>query len=311
MSSLSSPSLLQQAQSFLDPLLPPPSSTPTNPSSNPSKPFLTLTYAQSLDSKIALRGRPLSLSGKESLVLTHLMRARHDAILVGVGTVLVDDPQLNVRLLPPSTPTSTISTSPSPLSTPTPTNPSPSPALPSWPSPRPVILDPHLRLPSHSRLLTNLAQGAVQPWIICAALELPDPAHPELKGRKAALSELGAEVFEVPLLADGHLSLPAVLDLLYSKGIQSLMVEGGQRVITSFLASGLIDLLIVTVAPILVGPAGIGFVRESPLGTGTGGVAGGAGGAGEELPWGKMRGVATQVFGRDAVMALIPHGVDP
>ena len=66
-----------------------------------ARPFITLAYAQSLDGSIAGLGRrPLSLSGPSSLQLTHELRAAHDAILVGIGTVLSDDPQLNVRLVP-------------------------------------------------------------------------------------------------------------------------------------------------------------------------------------------------------------------
>ncbi len=64
------------------------------------RPLVTLSYAQSLDGSIADRpGRPLSLSGSQSLTLTHGLRASHDAILVGIGTVLADNPRLNVRLV--------------------------------------------------------------------------------------------------------------------------------------------------------------------------------------------------------------------
>jgi len=63
------------------------------------RPFITLAYAQSLDGSIAGQGhRPLTLSGPSSMVLTHELRAAHEAILVGLGTVQADDPQLNVRL---------------------------------------------------------------------------------------------------------------------------------------------------------------------------------------------------------------------
>ena len=64
------------------------------------RPLVTLSYAQSLDGSIAReRGKPLALSGPESMRLTHQLRAAHDAILVGIGTVLADDPQLTVRLV--------------------------------------------------------------------------------------------------------------------------------------------------------------------------------------------------------------------
>ena len=90
---------------------------------NIDRPRVTLTYAQSLDGSIAARaGLPLVLSGAASMRYTHQLRAAHDAILVGIGTVLSDDPQLNVRLV-------------------------------EGPSPRPIILDSELRCPLTARCL--------------------------------------------------------------------------------------------------------------------------------------------------------------
>lgn len=86
-------------------------------------PFVTLTYAQSLDGSIAASsGTPLPLSGEEALGMTHRLRAAHDAILVGIGTVLTDDPRLNVR-------------------------------RGSGPHPVPVVLDSSLRFPTDAQLL--------------------------------------------------------------------------------------------------------------------------------------------------------------
>lgn len=87
------------------------------------RPFVTLTYAQSLDGSIAASDRtPLAISGSESLSFTHRLRAAHDAILVGIGTVLSDDPRLNVRRTDGSHPT-------------------------------PIVLDTELRFPTDARLL--------------------------------------------------------------------------------------------------------------------------------------------------------------
>ncbi|HLB48279.1 MAG TPA: RibD family protein, partial [Anaerolineales bacterium] len=61
------------------------------------RPFVTLTYAQSLDGSIGLPGQRLELSGPESTRMTHELRTQHDGILVGIGTVLADDPRLTVR----------------------------------------------------------------------------------------------------------------------------------------------------------------------------------------------------------------------
>jgi 3,4-dihydroxy 2-butanone 4-phosphate synthase/GTP cyclohydrolase II len=88
-------------------------------------PFVTLSYAQSLDGSIAAApGSPLALSGQASLTLTHALRAAHDAILVGVGTVAADDPRLTVRLV-------------------------------AGPDPQPVVVDSHLRMPPQARLLQH------------------------------------------------------------------------------------------------------------------------------------------------------------
>jgi 3,4-dihydroxy 2-butanone 4-phosphate synthase/GTP cyclohydrolase II len=98
--------------------------------SRPGRPFVTLSYAQSLDGSIAARrGATTPISGPDALRLTHQLRAHHDAILVGIGTVLADDPQLTVRLV-------------------------------AGPNPQPVIVDSRLRLPLTARLL-----GDGRAWI--------------------------------------------------------------------------------------------------------------------------------------------------
>ncbi len=95
------------------------------------RPVVMVSYAQSLDGSVALRrGEPLTLSSQPSLAFTHRLRANHDAILVGVGTVLADNPRLTVRLV-------------------------------SGNSPQPVVLDTHLRFPSGAALLDQPRL----PWI--------------------------------------------------------------------------------------------------------------------------------------------------
>ena len=97
-------------------------------------PFVTLSYAQSLDGSIAAAdGTPLRISGERAMTLTHMLRAAHDAILVGVGTVLADDPQLTVRLVAGS-------------------------------DPQPILLDTHLRTPVTARCLRNPRP----PWLVTA-----------------------------------------------------------------------------------------------------------------------------------------------
>lgn len=96
------------------------------------RPLVTLTYAQSIDGTIAAcRGKPLALSCEESLVLSHRLRAAHDAVLVGIGTILADDPNLNVRMV-------------------------------QGRDPQPIILDSRLRFPLHAASLKN----ELMPWIM-------------------------------------------------------------------------------------------------------------------------------------------------
>jgi GTP cyclohydrolase II len=178
----------------------------------PQRPFVTLSYAQSLDGSItAQRGRPLALSGAASLRMTHHLRARHDAILAGIGAVMADNPRLNVRHV-------------------------------TGPDPQPVILDSQLRLPLTAALLSETAR---RPWI--AAGPRP-PAD-----RAAALQAAGATILRLPVDARGWVDLPALLARLRKLGIQSLMVEGGAAVINSFLQARLVDRLVLTIAPLLVG----------------------------------------------------------
>jgi len=99
-----------------------------------SRPAVTLTYAQTLDGCIATADRrTLSLSSPASQVVTHRLRAAHDGILVGVGTVLSDDPRLTVRLV-------------------------------EGQDPRPIVLDTQARTPPGAQLL----RGPQAPWILCA-----------------------------------------------------------------------------------------------------------------------------------------------
>lgn len=182
-------------------------------------PTVTLTYAQSLDGSIAARrGKSMSLSGPESLRLTHALRAEHDAILIGIETVLSDDPQLTVRRV-------------------------------EGPDPQPVVLDSRLRTPVTAKLFQH---PTMRPWI--ATTEAAPAAEQE------RLEKAGATVLRLPADDDGRVDLGALLAALAEKRVRSLMVEGGARVITSFLAAQLVDRLVLTVVPLLVG--GLSAVGE-------------------------------------------------
>ena len=106
-----------------------------------NRPYITLSFAQSLDGSIAAqRGEPTPISGPEAMRLTHQMRAGHDAILVGIGTVMADDPRLTVRLV-------------------------------NGPNPQRVVIDSRLRFPPRARML----EDGRPPWIITT--DTADPAR--------------------------------------------------------------------------------------------------------------------------------------
>jgi GTP cyclohydrolase II len=176
------------------------------------RPFVTVSYAQSLDGSVATsQRRPLILSSAESLVLTHALRASHKAILVGIGCVLADNPRLTVRLIPGS-------------------------------NPQPVVVDSDLRCPLAANLLKN---DGICPWIVTT-----DKAGME---RQKTLEQAGARVIRVKAGRRGWVHLGSLLEVLADAGIESLMVEGGSKIITSFLVDRLVNQVVVTVAPLFVG----------------------------------------------------------
>jgi riboflavin-specific deaminase-like protein len=181
-----------------------------------SRPSVTLCYAQSIDGSITFnRGKPLRLSGPDSQRLTHHLRARHDAILVGIGTIMADNPRLTVRLV-------------------------------DGKNPQPVVLDSQLRFPLTTSLLQGERElGTRPPWIATTQKAKPRAAR--------ALEEAGAHVLQFASAPDGRVPLPDLLERLAALGIKNLMVEGGARVITSFLSAGLVDSVVITIAPIFVG----------------------------------------------------------
>jgi riboflavin-specific deaminase-like protein len=107
-------------------------------------------------------------------------------------------------------------------------------------NPQPVILDSRLYTPLVARVFESQ-----KPWIAATP-----PVDPD---RAAALIERGARLLIYPAGQDGRVSLSPLLQHLLELGIQHLMVEGGAAVITSFLRERLVDLLVLTIAPILVG----------------------------------------------------------
>jgi len=182
------------------------------------RPHVTLKLAVSADHKAGLAGRrPAAITGEPARARVHRLRAMNDAILVGIGTVLADDPQLTCRL----------------------------PGMEAR-SPVRVVLDARLRLPPGSALATSARATPV--WVVAA----PDaPAEAE-----RSLRELGVEVLRAPAQA-GRLDLAAVLRMLAGRGITRLMVEGGPTVAAAFVAADLVDAAALFRSPKTIGPDGV------------------------------------------------------
>jgi riboflavin-specific deaminase-like protein len=186
------------------------------------RPLVSLCYAQSLDGSLSeRRGQATALSGPESRRLTHRLRSQHDTILVGIGTVLADDPSLTVRYVE-NPGTSTLSAFPR--------------------HPRPVIVDSRLSFPLTARMLRD---NPNPPWL--AVTELAPPERVEAAGRA------GLELIRQRSDPEGHVPLGPLLEELAARAVSSVMVEGGARILSAFLRQGLADLLCVTVAPRYIG----------------------------------------------------------
>lgn len=187
------------------------------------RPFVTLSFAQGWDGSIALQsGASLALSCEESLNLTHHLRSLHDGILVGIGTVLADDPRLTVRKS-------------------------------SGPSPQPIVLDSQLRIPDTARLCRPEGQRC---WVLSRC-----------DGSNRADGNF--DIIALPPDQDGRVCLQQALQELRRRNITRLMVEGGANVITAFLRHQLVDALVLTVAPTLVGGykavQDLGYTMKSQL----------------------------------------------
>jgi len=177
-------------------------------------PFVTVKFAQSLDGRIATAtGDSKWITGEEARRFAHQLRSEHDAILVGIGTVLADDPELTVRLI-------------------------------EGRDPLRVVVDTNLRTPLTARVLANGAAAGT--LIVCA--ESADRARVE------AVEELGGEVLRLAANDDETgIDIGRLLEALGRRGFESVLVEGGQRIITSVLAARAADRVVAIVAPKIVG----------------------------------------------------------
>lgn len=180
--------------------------------------FLALKLALSLDARLTRAPRTRTqLSGPAAQRFVHRLRAGFDAVMVGSGTVTVDDPLLTVRG-------------------------DVQPRLP----PKRVVVDTAARLPPQSRLVRTVAEAPV--WLFCST---------KADGsRRAALERLGVRTFGLPLAGDG-VSLNAVLETLWQEGVGSVLCEGGARLAAALLAGGHVTRQYLLYAPLLLGQDGV------------------------------------------------------
>jgi diaminohydroxyphosphoribosylaminopyrimidine deaminase / 5-amino-6-(5-phosphoribosylamino)uracil reductase len=192
------------------------------------RPQVILKLAVSADDKIGAAGhKPVAITGEAARMRVHLLRAQCDAILVGIGTVLADDPLLTCRL----------------------------PGMEAR-SPVRVVLDRALRMPGTSRLVHSARETPL--WVMTSDFAEAPAA--------VKLGAAGAQVMRVAATATPPgLDLGAVLHALSEKGITKLMVEGGARVASSFVAAGLVDEVWLLRGPDAVGADGVPALDALPL----------------------------------------------
>jgi diaminohydroxyphosphoribosylaminopyrimidine deaminase/5-amino-6-(5-phosphoribosylamino)uracil reductase len=191
------------------------------------RPVVTLKLATSLDGRIATRSNESRwITGPAARDRAHALRASHDAIMVGSGTVTADDPQLTCRL----------------------------PGL-SKRSPVRVVVDRHLAIRSDTRLVADAKQ--VPTWIIT----LPSAD----RARRRALHDRGVVVIEVGADGVGGIDFAAALAALGERGITRLLVEGGGQLAAALARARLVDALVWVHAPLLIGGDGVPAVAGLDL----------------------------------------------
>lgn len=182
------------------------------------RPRITLKLATSMDGRIALaNGESQWITSSDSRARVHRMRAEHDAILIGAGTLAADDPLLTARSVP----------------------------LPAR-QPVRLVADSRLRTPVHSRLVQSAGLGRVA--LVCSD---PTTRHAD------AIKQAGAEVWQVTPDKRGRVSPRALLERCAVERLETVFLEGGGLLAASFLRMGLVDKMYWFRAPIILGGDGI------------------------------------------------------
>jgi diaminohydroxyphosphoribosylaminopyrimidine deaminase/5-amino-6-(5-phosphoribosylamino)uracil reductase len=173
------------------------------------RPMVTLKLATSLDGRIAAHtGDSRWITGQEARAAAHGLRASHDAVAVGIGTAVADDPSLSCRL----------------------------PGLPLRPPVR-IVFDSRLQLPLTAQLVATARD--IPTWVVTL-----DATRDSLSSERLhAFEDLGVDILPVAARETGRLSVEAALQAMGARGLTRLLVEGGGRLAASFIAENLVDAL--------------------------------------------------------------------
>ena len=192
-----------------------------------ARPSVTLKLATSLDGRIATaEGESKWITGEEARAAGHQLRAEHDAILVGSGTALADDPELTARTDPPV-----------------------------GRQPLRIIADSRGRLPKSAKIFTTLKKGRVA-IATREETDLDELGWPE---------QPGIEYWMLPGEDGESISLPALMKIALGSGVGSLLVEGGGQLAAAFVRLGFVDRIEWFRAPILLGGDGVPCLGELGL----------------------------------------------
>ena len=179
------------------------------------KPYVILNAAMTLDGKIATETGSSNISGKEDLIRVHELRKEVDAIMVGINTVIADDPRLTVHKIESK----------------------------KEDNPIRVVVDGKGRIPIESRITNDDA-----PTIIAVSHDYKSDLTASDKYQ--VLKNKGVDFF---FAGENQVDLVKLMNYLYEKGVRTLMLEGGSTLNFSMIKDGLIDEIRICVAPMVVG----------------------------------------------------------